>query len=111
MMEVFSPPYLSGGPRPSVTAVPTTMSYGSTFSISTPDAPGITSVALMRPGSVTHHTDAGQRYVRLGIAATAAGSITVNTPPDGLVAPPGFYMLFILNASGVPSQARWVQLV
>ena len=111
MMEVFSPPYLFAGPRPTVTAAPGTMSYASTFTITTPDAPGIASVALMRPGSVTHHTDAGQRYVRLGIAATAAGSITVNTPPDGRLAPPGFYMVFILNAAGVPSQARWVQLV
>ena len=111
MMEVFSPPYLSAGPRPTLTAAPATMSYASTFTITTPDAPVIASVALMRPGSVTHHTDAGQRYVRLGIAATAAGSVTVNTPADGRVAPPGFYMLFILNAAGVPSQAHWVQLV
>jgi hypothetical protein len=87
------------------------MSYASTFAISTPDASSITSVALMRPGSVTHHTDAGQRYVRLSIAATAAGSVTVNTPADGRVAPPGFYMLFILTAAGVPSQAHWMQLV
>lgn len=110
MMEVFSPPYLSAGPRPTVAAAPAAMSYGSTFNISSPDAAAITSVALMRPGAVTHHTDAGQRYVRLGIAATAAGSVTVNTPADGRIAPPGFYMLFILNSAGVPSQAHWVQL-
>ena len=59
---------------------------------------------------MTHHTDAGQRYVRLGIAGTAAGSITVNTPADGRVAAPGFYMLFVVNTAGVPSVARWVQL-
>jgi hypothetical protein len=111
MMEVFSPPYLSAGPRPSITTAPATMSYASTFNISTPDAQTITSVALMRPGSVTHHTDAGQRYIRLGITAAVPGSLTVNTPTNGFVAPPGFYMLFILDASGVPSQAQWVQLV
>ena len=63
------------------------------------------------PGAMTHHTDGGQRYVRLGIAGAAAGSITVNTPADGRVAPPGFYMLFVVNTAGVPSVARWVRLV
>jgi hypothetical protein len=110
MMEVFSPPYLSQGPRPAVTAAPATMAYGSTLTITTPDAPSIASVALMRPCAMTHHTDAGQRYIRLGIVATAPGSVTVNTPTDGWVAPPGFYMLFVVNTAGVPSVARWVQL-
>ena len=52
-LEVFSPPYLSAGPRPTVTAAPAAMSYGSTFSVTTPDPPAVTSVALMRPGAVT----------------------------------------------------------
>ena len=110
-MEVFEPPYLSSGPRPTITAAPATMSYGSTFTINTPDAAGIGSVALVRPAAITHHTDSGQRYVRLGVSATAAGSITVDTPADGRVAPPGFYLLFILNAAGVPSVANWVQVL
>ena len=59
---------------------------------------------------MTHHTDAGQRYVRLGITTTAMGSVTVNTPTGGDVAPPGFYMLFLVNTAGVPSVAKWVQL-
>lgn len=110
MMEVFSPPYLFKGSRPTVTATPATMGYGATFTITTPDAPGIASVALLRPCAMTHHTDAGQRYVRLRIASTAAGSVTVDTPADGRVAPPGFYMLFVVNGAGVPSVATWVPL-
>jgi hypothetical protein len=110
MMEVFSPPYRSKGPRPVVTAAPATMAYASTLTITTPDAPSISAVALVRPCAMTHHTDAGQRYVRLGIAATAGGSVTANTPTDGQVAPPGFYMLFVVNTAGVPSVASWVQL-
>jgi hypothetical protein len=31
-------------------------------------------------------------------------------PPSPGVAPPGYYMLFVLNAKGVPSVAEWVQL-
>ena len=36
--------------------------------------------------------------------------LTVTTPPDGNHAPPGWYMLFILNSSGVPSVASWVRV-
>jgi hypothetical protein len=40
----------------------------------------------------------------------AGGSLTVAGPADGNVAPPGWYMLVIRNAAGVPSVASWVQV-
>lgn len=39
-----------------------------------------------------------------------SGALTVMAPPNGNIAPPGYYMLFILNNSGVPSVATFVQL-
>jgi len=39
-----------------------------------------------------------------------AGGLTVTAPANGYQAPPGYYMLFIVNASGVPSIAPFVQL-
>jgi hypothetical protein len=36
--------------------------------------------------------------------------VVVTSPPDPSVAPPGWYMLFALDARGVPSEARWIQL-
>jgi FtsP/CotA-like multicopper oxidase with cupredoxin domain len=109
-MEVFSPPYLSMGPRPVITAAPAAVAYGAIFSIATPDPTGVDSVVLIRPGALTHHTDAGQRYVKLAITGRTGAHVSVRAPANGNLAPPGFYMLFIVKANGVPSEAAWQQL-
>ncbi|MEH2574713.1 galactose oxidase-like domain-containing protein [Bradyrhizobium sp. AZCC 1708] len=109
-MEVFSPPYLLMGPRPVITAAPAAVAYGAAFDIDTPDPNGVDSVVLIRPGAVTHHTDAGQRYVKLAITGRTAAHVSVRAPANGNLAPPGFYMLFIVKANGVPSEAAWQQL-
>jgi hypothetical protein len=107
--EIYSPPYLFNGPRPTITSAPTSISYGSQFTVSTPDAAQITKVSLIRAGSVTHHFNAGQRYVPLSFQQNA-GSLTITAPANGNVAPPGYYLLFILNANGVPSIAPLMQV-
>lgn len=109
-MEVFSPPYLFNSPRPTIGGAPAGMGYGAAFDITTADADDIDSVALLRPCAMTHHTDAGQRYVKLKITGRAPNTVTVQAPAEANVAPPGHHMLFILNANGVPSEAAWVQL-
>ena len=86
------------------------MGYGADFVVSTPDAGQINSVALLRPCAMTHHTDAGQRYIKVPIVSRAPNSITVRAPADGNIAPPGFYMLFLLTASGVPSEAGFIRV-
>src|SRR5439155_13658702 len=53
-VEFYSPPYLFRGPRPTISASPQAIPYGTSFWIATPDAAHIASVALMPPGSVTH---------------------------------------------------------
>jgi hypothetical protein len=63
----------------------------------------------MRPGAVTHAVDMEQRSVELARRPGEAG-VVVTSPPDPSVAPPGWYMLFALDARGVPSEARWIQL-
>ncbi len=57
---------------------------------------------------MTHHTDAGQRYIKLPISSRTPGRIRVAAPANANIAPPGYYMLFILNAAGVPSMAHWL---
>src|SRR5262249_48755261 len=113
-IEIYKPAYLfnsSGGlaTRPAITSVPKSISLGNQFTVQTPDAANISSVVLIRPGSPTHAFDQEQRMV--GLAFTAgSGALTVTGPPNGNIAPPGYYMLFILNSSGVPSVAKFVQL-
>jgi hypothetical protein len=107
--EIYSPPYLFNGARPTITSAPTAISYGSQFTVNTPDAATITKVALIRAGSVTHHFNAGQRYIPLTFS-TSSGSLTITAPANGNTAPPGYYMLFILNSNGVPSIAPIMQV-
>jgi len=113
-IEIYSPAYLfnvdgSVATRPTVTGVPGTITYGGTFQVQTPDAAAIASVVLMRPGSPTHAFDQDQRLVRASYTV-GGGVLNVTAPPNGNIAPPGYYMLFILNPAGVPSIASFVRL-
>ncbi len=114
-MEIYQPPYLfnsTGGAaiRPSITSAPSSISYGNAFTVQTPDAASINRVVLVRNGTVTHAFGMDQREVELSFTAQS-GSLTVTGPPNGNIAPPGYYMLFLLNSSGVPSVATFVQMV
>jgi FtsP/CotA-like multicopper oxidase with cupredoxin domain len=109
-LEVFTPSYLMRGPRPTITSAPPAVAYGATLDIDTPDAGSIDAVVLMRPCAMTHHTDAGQRYVKLPIASRGPGRVRVAAPANGNIAPPGPYLLFILNAAGVPSVGSFVRM-
>jgi galactose oxidase len=108
--EIFSPPYLFKGARPTITGVsPLTVSYGGTMSVTTPNAAQITEVRWIRLGSVTHAFDAGQRANTLVFTPTATG-VDVTAPGNPNLAPPGYYQLFILNRNGVPSVGKIVQV-
>jgi hypothetical protein len=107
--EIFSPPYLFQGARPTISSAPSSVSYGQGFTISTPNAASITRVALVKAGSVTHSNNFDQRYVDCTFTAGSA-SLSATAPPDSNHAPPGWYMLFLVNSGGVPSVASWVQV-
>jgi hypothetical protein len=108
--EIFSPPYLFKGARPTITSAPVSVSYGQSFSVATPNAAQITDVRWIHIGSVTHAFDAGQRANTLVFSGTATG-VNVTVPASPNLAPPGHYLLFILNRNGVPSVAKFVQLL
>ena len=102
--EIYSPPYLFRGARPVITSAPTQIGYGSSMTVQTADAARIASVALIKLGSVTHEFNMDQRFVPLSFT-WGSGSLNVQTPVSGNVAPPGHYMLFIVDTNGVPSVA------
>jgi hypothetical protein len=116
-IEIYQPSYLfnadgSLATRPRIAAgAPGSITYAQSFTMPTPDAANIASVVLMKAGSVTHSFDMDQRYVGLSFTAgQTSGSLTVTAPPDSNIAPPGYYMLFLVNKSGTPSLASWVQV-
>ena len=70
---------------------------------------------LVRPGSVTHAFDMDQRLIGLcgpspQPPCSGSGTLNLTSPPGGGVAPPGYYMLFLLDSAGVPSKAQFIQL-
>ncbi len=107
--EFYSPPYLFKGARPAINSAPPQISYGTNFFVGTPDAETITGAVLIRTGAVTHFFDQNTRCVPLTFQP-AAGGLTLSAPASASFAPPGYYMLFITNSSGVPSIAPFVQL-
>jgi hypothetical protein len=107
--QIFSPPYLFKGDRPSITAAPAEVTYGQKFTVVTPQSADIGSVSWVRLSSVTHSFDQNQRINFLSFEA-GGGKLSITAPPDANVCPPGHYMLFVLNKNGVPSRARIIQI-
>jgi len=110
-LEIFSPPYLFRGPQPQITAAPAQASYGDTITIATREAAAIKGASLIRNGTTTHSFDSEQRLVDLEITSRAAGNLGLTIPANPNLAPPGWYMLFLVDEAGVPSVASWIQLV
>ncbi len=124
-VTLYSPPYLFdsqgrvvGSPgctvaRPLVSAPdpPSALTYGQSFVVNTPAAAAIASVCLIKPGAVTHGYDQNQRFVPLTFEPLADNSgLRVLAPVNGNDAPPGYYLLFIVNTDQVPAIARWVRV-
>lgn len=111
--EIYEPPYLFNGTRPSIGQVPSTVGYGTTMVIPTKDASTIENVVMMRNTAITHLVDGDQRSVVLPIVARNQGSVTVATPPRPEVAPRGPYLVFAnkrVNGKLVPSVGRQVSV-
>jgi Domain of unknown function (DUF1929)/Fibronectin type III domain/Kelch motif len=107
--QIYSPPYLFKGPRPTITSAPAATTYGSTISVATPTASSISAVNLVSLGADTHQSDMDQHFVPLTFTQ-GAGALNVQIPSSAAIAPPGHYMLFILNSSGVPSLASFINV-
>jgi hypothetical protein len=109
-LEIFRPPYLFRGPRPEIVSAPATIPYGGSFQVGTTNPASIASAALLRNGAVTHSNNMDQRYVGLRITGRSATGLTIEGPPNAKIAPPGQYLLFILDGSKVPSKAKFVRV-
>ena len=118
--EIYSPPYLFKGARPTITSAPTSIAYGQSFFVGTPNAAAISKIRILRLSSVTHAFNQSQ-YInelsfspnpgwpqRHGPPGPCRNRVASRLPP--VVAPPGHYLLFILNGSGVPSVAQIIRL-
>lgn len=103
--ELYSPPYLFKGARPTITGAPSQVAYGQTQTIDSPNGSGIAKVTLIGLGSVTHGFDQNTRLIPLAFSSAPSG-VSVTFPSNRALAPPGAYMLFLVNTAGVPSVGR-----
>ena len=108
--EFFSPPYLFLGPRPVISGSPNVGNYGGTITIPTTNPPTVVSVSLVRLMSCTHHYEPNQRLIWLQILSKGTNSVTVSAPINPNVAPPGYYMIHVLDATDVPSVAKIIRI-
>ncbi len=107
--EIFSPPYLFRGSRPVISTAPGTAGYDQDITVSSPQASSIALVTLIRLSAVTHAFNQNQRFNRLEFTG-GSESLTVRMPANPNLAPPGHYLLFLVDDNGVPSMGKVVQL-
>jgi len=113
-IEIYQPAYLFNtdgtlAVRPVVTGVPSQIVGTTQFTLQVPNAADVAHVTIVREGDNTHSFDMSQRAVGLSFSASS-GQLTVAGPPSAYIAPPGYYMLFVVNSAGVPSVGQFVQV-
>ncbi|AWZ06835.1 MULTISPECIES: glyoxal oxidase [unclassified Streptomyces] len=110
-IEIFEPAYLHRGARPVLDRVPAgEIAHGAEFSVESPTAAGVRRAVLLAPTTVTHAVNTSQRHLELRMTGVRGRTIGLRAPATSADAPPGYYMLFLLDAKGVPGTARWVKL-
>ncbi len=112
--EIFSPPYLfndDGSPaaRPEITGAPEQGAYGQQITLLT-QASEVAKVTFIKTTAVTHSFNVEQRYMELPFSSDNSGTIQVGLPASPTVATPGFYLMFVVNDSGIPSEANIIKL-
>jgi hypothetical protein len=117
--EIFYPPCLfetssTWAKRPLIAGDVTAVTYGLPFLVPVDhedtgkDASDIADVVIMMPGTSTHSTNMTQRRVRLASVVHDDSTLVVAGPLNGRWAPPGRYMLILVDSAGVPSVADFV---
>jgi hypothetical protein len=113
--EIFTPPYLfnadgSLATRPAITSAPTTVTYAQGFTVQMSAATTVSKVMWISLASVTHSYNENQRAMRLTFTGSGTTSLTVTAPARAALAPPGYYLLFVVDGRGVPSVAKIVHI-
>ncbi|MFD3808395.1 galactose oxidase-like domain-containing protein [Streptomyces sp. NPDC058619] len=110
-IELYEPAYLHRGSRPALDRVPAReLGHDEVFEVVSSTAADVARAVLLAPSTVTHSVNTSQRHLELRRTGTRGTAIGLRTPPTAADAPPGYYMLFLLDAKGVPSAAKWVKL-
>ncbi len=115
--QIYNPPYLykkdgSGefAPRPVINSADAKITYGEQFDATVNAPKGIKKITFIRYGSSTHHINFEQRIQVLDYTKNG-NNLKITAPENGNLAPPGYYMLFVIDNDGVPSVAKTIQIL
>ncbi|MGW0571225.1 galactose oxidase-like domain-containing protein [Streptomyces tauricus] len=108
-VEIYTPPYLFQGSRPTLSGGPKTIERGESAAFTSKHSSSIKSARLIRPSASTHVTDVDQRSIALDFEKTKDG-IEVTVPKSRNLVESGWYMLFVTDDQGTPSKAQWVKI-
>lgn len=113
--EIFTPPYLFNADgtlatRPTITSAATTVAYNQQFTVRTSAPVSVSEVTWISLGSVTHSYNENQRAIRLSFTGSGTAALTITAPARAALAPPGYYLLFVVDGRGVPSVAQIVHI-
>lgn len=108
-IETIDPPYMSSTDRPQIIGYSDTMQYDTSYEIQT-DSSNISKVSLIRMSSTTHNNNMDQRCLFLQIVEISGTTIKIQSPKDGSWAPPGYYLMFLIDEDGIPSIGKPVKL-
>jgi Domain of unknown function (DUF1929) len=109
-IDVYDPPYMFEGTRPSITTAPKVMQLGHSYLIKVTQTADISYLRLMRPDNPTHVTDVNERSVGVTFTQAGHGYLKITIPANDNLVPPSYYMLFAINSKGLPSDGYWVQV-
>ncbi|GAA3368581.1 hypothetical protein GCM10020367_07530 [Streptomyces sannanensis] len=108
-IEIYEPAYLYNSDRPTLTSAPADpIGYDAKFQVTTSTPDTVKRAVLLAPTTATHSVNTSQRHVELRIRSRSGNTIELQAPPTAASAPPGYYMLFLLDEEGIPSIAKWV---
>ncbi len=111
--QIYSPPYLFNASnvlatRPVISSAPSVIGYGRTFNVSA--TAGASKFSLIKMSGTTHNLNSDLRFIPVPFTETSAGQYSLTVPSNPNVLTPGYWMLFVLNAQGVPSAAKVMQV-
>ncbi len=107
--ELYAPSYLYGpdgelAERPFITDAPANIEAGQTFLITVDDTSDISQITAVKSGAMTHARNADGRFLSLDFHVVDGTTIEVSTPAENIMIG-GVWMLFAVDAEGVPSEA------
>lgn len=111
VMQFYKPPYFFDSNsnlavRPTISAAPRKVEFGIDYNITVGNASDIGSVCMIRPGSMSHSLSTDRRYIKLPFSSIGGNMLRVTAPVLRGTAVGGYWYLFVVNKSGVPSVSK-----